>query len=73
MRCRECGHNLRSLPTGHCPRCRAWFSTGDELKPLARRLLHPDGRYRCVVCRADLTGITANRCPHCSARYRVAV
>jgi len=73
MHCPQCGHNLRERPTGDCPACGTHYSTGAELIPMARRLLHPDGRCRCVVCKTDLTDVTADRCPDCSARYRAAV
>jgi hypothetical protein len=72
MRCPECGYNLRAQPTGHCPECGSWFSTGAQILPLVKRLLHPSGPCRCVVCKRDLTALRAGRCPDCSSRYRAA-
>lgn len=69
MRCRSCGYNLRGLETGHCPECAAWFATGGQVIPLARRLRSRVGARACVVCGLDLSRVDADRCPRCSSGY----
>jgi hypothetical protein len=73
MRCPDCGNPLSQPIPAQCPRCRAGLWTGAELPRLVAALLHPGGKSRCVVCKADLTDIRSDRCPHCAARYRAAV